>query len=146
MSPHELIRQNNRELDSLILCRSSPTAVIDADSINRDQIFSVFLDHYFPVDRTGSSYGVDLWHYLIESFFLLPQKTHMLETAITAISCVYLGKIKNNSRVLRHGLQLYNQAIKDMSSMICKNAYMDDIIYTSVIFQEMEVIPRSLQT
>lgn len=70
----------------------------------------------------------------------------MLETAITAISCVYLGKIKNNSRVLRHGLQLYNQAIKDMSSMICKNAYMDDIIYTSVIFQEMEVIPRSLQT
>jgi hypothetical protein len=73
---------------------------------------------------------------------MLPKKTHMLDTAITAISCVYLGKIKNDGRVFGHGLQLYNRAIQDMSSMICQNVYTDDIIYTSVIFQEIEVITR----
>jgi hypothetical protein len=146
MSPHELTRQNNQELDSLILRRPSPIATINAALVSKDQIFAVFLDHYFPVDHSGSPYGVDLWHYLIESFFNLPQKTHMLETAITAISCVYLGKLKTDSRVLRHGLQLYNQAIQDMSSMICRNIYTDDIIYTTVIFQEIEVILASTQT
>lgn len=144
MSPHQLIRHSNQELDSLILRRPSrvvtPIIAIDAASINRDQIFSVFLDNYFPTVYSGSPHGVELWHSLVEGFFLLPKKTHMLDTAITALSCVYLGKIKNDGRVFGHGLQLYTQAIQDMSSMICQNIYTDDIICTSVIFQEIEVI------
>lgn len=147
MSPHELIRHNNQDLDSLILRRPprvvTPIIAIDAASINRDQILSLFLDNYFPAFHSGSPHGVELWHSLFEGFFMLPKKTHMLDTAITAISCVYLGKIKNDGRVFGYGLQLYNRAIQDMSSMICQNIHTDDIIYTSVIFQEIEVIIRS---
>jgi hypothetical protein len=146
MSPHELVRQDNLELDSLIFRRYSAVPAINTASVSREQIFSVFLDHYFPIDQSGSPRGVDLWHYLITSFVSLPQKTHMLESAITAISCVYLGKSKSHSQILRYGLQLYNQAIQEMSSMICRNIHTDDIIYTTVIFQEIEVILASTQT
>lgn len=63
----------------------------------------------------------------------------MLEKAISAISCIFLGKMDRNDNLLRHGLGLYNNAIKHMSTTLKRKAYSEDVLYTSMIFQELEV-------
>ncbi|KAJ5682701.1 hypothetical protein N7462_005866 [Penicillium macrosclerotiorum] len=112
----------------------------------REQVFSSYIDVIFPSIENQST--VDLWPSLITTFSKLPQKTRMLETAISAISCAYLGKLKRDKRVFQHGIQLYNVAIRQMSSMINQDYFCDDIIYTTIIFQEMELCycPDGLQT
>lgn len=83
--------------------------------------------------------SVDLWYYLISNISALPTKGEMLEKSLAALSCAYLGKQNRDDRLLKYGVQLYNSAIRHMANMITRDAYSDDIIYTTVIFQEIEV-------
>jgi hypothetical protein len=66
----------------------------------------------------------------------------MLDKALSALLCVFLGKIRHDEQFLQHVVQLYNHAIQCMSKAIRRNAYADDIVYTGVIFQQIQV--RSL--
>ncbi|KAJ5151220.1 uncharacterized protein N7482_010472 [Penicillium canariense] len=114
-----------------------PQAVTTAPA-RRAQVFSSYIHVFFPSDTKTTASDVDGWYSLISGFASLPSKTKMLENALSAIACCYLGKLRRDDPVFRHGLQLYNAAIRDMSSMINKDDYCDDIIYTTVIFQEIE--------
>lgn len=69
----------------------------------------------------------------------LPRKTMMLEQAISAVSCVYLGKVDSNDAMLQHGLHLYNSAMGHMSRLLTREACSVDLAFTSMIFQEIEV-------
>lgn len=104
----------------------------------RSQIFSEFAKIYFP-QSIDTSYTLDVWHYLISNFSALPKKTEMLDKAIAALACFYLGKLRKDDRLFRHGLQLYNSAIRHLSTMMRQNNYCDDIVYTTIVFQEIEV-------
>ncbi|KAJ5669055.1 hypothetical protein N7462_010125 [Penicillium macrosclerotiorum] len=119
--------------------------VVTSGPALREQVFSSYIDIFFPNQEAHSS--VDLWHYLISGISALPQKSTMLQKAVSAISCAYLGKLNNDDRIFQYGIQLYNIAIRHMSSMISRDAYSDDIIYTTVIFQELETCycPHGLQ-
>jgi hypothetical protein len=64
----------------------------------------------------------------------------MLEKAVTAISCVYLGKMSKDELILRRGTQLYNQAIRLLADRIQKNVFDDRFLYATVIFQMIEVM------
>lgn len=64
----------------------------------------------------------------------------MLEQAISAISCVFIGKLDNNVRMLHHGVQLYNRSIRQMSQILKRKTYSQELLYVSVIFQELEVV------
>jgi hypothetical protein len=66
----------------------------------------------------------------------------MLEMALSALACIFLGKIRHNEQFFQHGLQLYNRAIRHMSNIISGNVYNNDMVYTSVVFQQLQV--RSL--
>jgi hypothetical protein len=83
---------------------------------------------------------VDLFFQLMSSFIRLPGRTIMLETAMSALSCLYFGAANHDQRLLRQGTQLYNNTIHFMTSRIPKSNITDDIIYTSVIFKVIEVI------
>lgn len=63
----------------------------------------------------------------------------MLEKSLAALACAWLGKQNNDAGLLKYGVQLYNVAIRQMASLITRDAYSDDIIYTTVLFQEIEV-------
>lgn len=67
----------------------------------------------------------------------------MLEQAISAISCVFLGKLDRDDRMLQQGVQSYNSAIRHMTRMLSRKDYSDELLYVSVIFQELEVTPNS---
>jgi hypothetical protein len=105
----------------------------------RGQVFASFHDLYFPRDTNIVS-NVDFWQFLISGFASLPKKTEMLEKAITAVSCLYLGKMKGDKRLFYYGLQLYTDAIRLLLNAIYRGSHDNEIIYTTVIFQEIEVI------
>lgn len=104
----------------------------------REQIFSTYVDVFFPA-RLEAKSSVDLWYHLICNFSALSQKSEMLEKSLTALACAYLGKRNHDAHLLKYGVQLYNSAIRLMGSMITRDAYCDDIIYSTVLFQEIEV-------
>lgn len=114
-----------------------PQAVASGPAM-RGQVFSEFTNIYFP-QSIDTSYALDVWHYLISGFSTLPKKTEMLDKAIAALACFYLGKQRKDDRLFHHGIQLYNSAIRHLSIMMSQNNYCDDIVYTTIVFQEIEV-------
>lgn len=95
----------------------------------------------FPIytKRKKQVFHVDHFESLFMGIVALPTKTLMLEQAISAVSCVYLGKVDNNDTMLQYGLQLYNSSIRHMSRFLTREACGADLAYTSMIFQEIEV-------
>ncbi|KAJ5716309.1 hypothetical protein N7493_008220 [Penicillium malachiteum] len=64
----------------------------------------------------------------------------MLEKAISALSCIYLGKIKGDDPILRYGVELYNEGIRLLANKLRRGTLDDDVLYTTVIFQVLEII------
>lgn len=108
----------------------------------RQQFISEYLHGYFPTKMAVSH--VDMWHYLLQGFAGLPNKTEMLDKTLSAITCLYIGKARQDDRMSKHGLQLYNGAIRHLSSMISRDVFSEEIVYTAVLFQEIEVSIFSL--
>jgi hypothetical protein len=63
----------------------------------------------------------------------------MLERAISAVSCLYMGKMNKDDHMYNYGLDLYGTAIRSVKNNIYRNAWNAEIVYTAVIFQELEV-------
>lgn len=111
---------------------------INTDPQIREQLFATFMGAYFPTQSEGDS-QVDSWRYLISSFHVLPNKTLMLQRALSAISCAYVGRLNDDDRLSHHGIQLYNSSMRSMSKMLCTRTHTEDALYATVIFQMIEV-------
>lgn len=101
-----------------------------------NQLFASYLHDYFPV---SPDCPFDMSHDIISSIYMLPEQSIMLEKAKSALSCVFLSKIHPDKGLLQYGLSLYNQAIHGMSKALSRRAYSNAIIYTCVIFSQIEV-------
>jgi hypothetical protein len=110
---------------------------VTSGPVAREQVFSSFTNVFFSHTEEVSS--LNLWQYLIYNFATLPNKTNMLERAISAVSCLYMGKINNDDHMYNYGLDLYGTAIRSVKNNIYRNAWNAEIVYTAVIFQELEV-------
>ncbi|KAJ5162039.1 hypothetical protein N7492_007431 [Penicillium capsulatum] len=111
------------------------------------QIFASYLEQYFPRTFTPSALDLDSSYSIISGIYMLPQKTLMLEKALSALACSFLGKLHRDNTLLRYGLRIYNQAIQDLSKSLGRKAYSDDIVYTCALFGQIEVrrIPLSTE-
>ncbi|KAJ5337336.1 uncharacterized protein N7506_005358, partial [Penicillium brevicompactum] len=116
-----------------------PSQSIPSGPSSRAQVTSSFIDLHFPADAKHEV-AVDIFHFLFTSIAALPKKTLMLDQAISAISCVFLGKLDSDARMLQHGVQLYSSAIRHMSRHLERKIYSGELLYVSVIFQELEAI------
>lgn len=103
----------------------------------RAQMFSSFIQLHFSADNPPSN--VNLQQFLHSSIYHLPRKDEVLDKALAAMSCLYLGRINNDTRVFFHGIQLYNDAIGILAKLIHRNTYTDAILYAAFIFQELAV-------
>ncbi|KAJ5090164.1 hypothetical protein N7532_008848 [Penicillium argentinense] len=94
---------------------------------------------YLPLNTVGSE-GTDVWYHLITRFATVPSRsdTTLLDRAMSALTCVGLGQIKQDQQMLYHGTQLYNAAIRHMSSLIQRNVPTEELLYATVIFQRLE--------
>ncbi|CAI7666144.1 unnamed protein product [Penicillium pancosmium] len=118
---------------------ATPKSLDDINSVPeiREQLFATFMGAYFPACMDGDTH-VDSWRYLISSFQVLPHKTMMLQRALSAICCVYIGRINDDERLSHHGIQLYNSSMRSMSKMLCTKTHSEDSLYATVIFQMIE--------
>jgi hypothetical protein len=113
-----------------------PTPV-HSGSAMRTQILSSFIQIHFPPDEPMSR--VNLQQFLHSGIYRLPRESEMMDKALIAMSCLFLGKTQRDSLVFCHGLRLYNDAIGIMSTLIHQNTYSDEILYAAFIFQEIAV-------
>lgn len=114
------------------------TKAVDARPSARTQLFSSFASAYFPLDTAGTA-GADTWYHVITDLSILPNKGQLLEKALSAITCVALGQIYQDQRILYHGTHLYNAAVRHMSNMIRRQVPSEELLYATVIFQRLEV-------
>lgn len=130
----------------MISVRPTSPMVMNSASVHRDQIVSSYINIYFPDDIKGSI-GLDPWYSLISAVSEMPNKPIMLEKALAATSCIYIGRTKRDNHLLSQGLQLYNGAIRHVSHQLSRNKYTDDLFYTLGIFQVLAVSHcNSIQT
>jgi hypothetical protein len=125
---------------------ATPKSLDDINSVPeiREQLFATFMGAYFPACMDGDTH-VDSWRYLISSFEVLPHKTTMLQRALSAICCVYIGRINSDDRLSHHGIQLYNSSMRSMSKMLCTKTHSEESLYATVIFQMIEVSKNAFQ-
>ncbi|KAJ6109932.1 hypothetical protein N7486_002167 [Penicillium sp. IBT 16267x] len=114
-----------------------PTTVHNGPS-KREQLFSVYVNTYFPDNVSGST-ALDPWYSLLSGVSAIPNKPIMLEKAIAAKACIYLGRANQDNNMFYHGLQLYNSAIHHMSLHLKRkrNIYSDELVYTVAVFQQL---------
>lgn len=117
---------------------SNLSPIVPSARMMRSQIFSSFLSECYPCNVECAS-DINMSQFILSGISVLPQRSPMLELALSALSCVFLGKTHHDGQFLQHGLQLYNRAICYMSNVISRNVYTDDMVYTSVVFQQLQV-------
>lgn len=101
------------------------------------EIIASFMETSYPARKPNST--ITLSHYLMSEIVGLPNKGDMVEKAICALACVFMGRHEANHQLLVHGVSLYNSAIRSLAAMLCRNPSHEDIVYTTYIFQEIEV-------
>lgn len=103
----------------------------------REQIHSFYVNFHLPTGEEFSN--VNMEAFIQVGIGLLPQKGELVEKAITALACLFLGKKNNHHRLVSHGIRLYNEAICIMTRLINRNIYTDEILYAAFTFQELAV-------
>ena len=112
-------------------------ALVDPGQATRAQVFGCFIERYIPSDTLSSTVCFD--NLVLCSIQSLPQKSRMTEIALSAISCLFLGKATQKTPIFNHGLSLYNSAMRQMSNMLQQGTYTNELFYITFIFQELNV-------
>lgn len=118
--------------------RTALSQAVPSGTMVSSQVFSSYLGDYFP-RNVKPNCVINLSYPIISTIYLLPQKSMMLQKAISALSCVFLGKLHGDKPVLQYGVSLYNEAIHEMSKTISRRHYSTDLVYTCIIFEQIEV-------
>lgn len=116
-----------------------PIAVQSAQAM-RDQVFASFMQSFFSTTGCLSS-SANFDDSIFHRIGALAQKSQMTDRALSAMSCLFLGKVNHNTSMFNHGLYLYHTAIRQMTNLIRQNtqAYANEILYTVFLFQEIDV-------
>lgn len=105
----------------------------------RAQVFAAFIQNYF------SSGSISSTTYFDDSIFYsiggLVQRSQVTERALSAMSCIFLGKVNHNPSMFNHGVYLYQTAIQNISNMLRRGIYTHDLFYTVYLCQEIDVWP-----
>jgi hypothetical protein len=83
--------------------------------------------------------GVDSWYFLFTSWVTLPNKSELLDRALSALACTCLGKTNQDRGLYHHGLLQYNKAIRLQSVMINRGLCTEEMLYSALVFVETEV-------
>jgi hypothetical protein len=118
-------------------------AVINVNAQIRCQLFSLFIDSYYPSSPTGQvSYRFRDASNLLEAFpsMLNGKNSQLLDRATSALASVFVGKKFENNQMIHHGVELYSQAIHSFSRLISHQGLpVREVLCANVIFQYFEV-------
>ncbi|GLI78476.1 hypothetical protein PoHVEF18_006791 [Penicillium ochrochloron] len=118
-------------------------AVVNVNAQIRCQLFSLFIDSYYPTSPTGQvSYRFRDASNLLEAFpsMLNGKNSQLLDRATSALASVFVGKKFENDQMIHHGVELYSQAIHSFSRLISRQGLpVREVLCANVIFQYFEV-------
>lgn len=118
-------------------------AVINVNAQIRSQLFSLFIDSYYPSSPTGQvSFRFSNASNLLEAFpsLLNGKNSQLLDRATSALASVFVGKKFKNGQMVHHGVELYSQAIQSFSRLISRQGLpVREVLCANVIFQYFEV-------
>lgn len=106
----------------------------------RYQVMSSYCTDYFPCTKITKD--INPTHFVFMGIFALTKKSPMLETACSALAYIFQGRTHHDEHVFQHGVQLYNRAIRQLACAMSRKAdtaSTEDIVYTTVIFQQIQV-------
>lgn len=116
---------------------SKVPALVHSGQITRQKVFGSFIERYTPSETLYSKVCFD--NHVLSSIQNLPQKSWVIEVALSAISCVFLGRATKDPGISHHGLTLYNSAIRQVTNMLQRGIYTKELFYITFIFQELNV-------
>ena len=105
--------------------------------VTRQKVFGSFLESYISTDTLHSTVCFD--NHILCSIQNVPQKSWALEVALSAISCIFLGRATKDPAISHHGLSLYNSAIRQVTNMLQRGIYSKELFYITYLFQELNV-------
>jgi hypothetical protein len=140
--PEVLDNDTQRSTHSLQYSRRAQEFVFprapSASPVMRAQLSSSFLDTYFPSHMEKIA-GIDSWYVLFSNWVTLPSKNELLDRALSALSCICLGRTNDDRGLYHHGLLQYNKAIRLQSNMINRGLCTEEMLYSALVFIEVEV-------
>lgn len=115
------------------------TTSFDMSAEARTQLFSNFLSMFFPVDLRQLGKFCSCF-YLMARFPSLAGESDLLDQSVMSIAAAFIGKINNDEKLKRQGIELYNSAISLMARRISSgNAPTLDLLYAVTVFITYEV-------
>jgi hypothetical protein len=105
----------------------------------RTQLFSTFVETFFSSKAQLNSKD-DSWYYLITRFPTLAGESGLLDRSVIEFASVFLGKRRNDNRLLRYGIEIYNSALSAMAQILRQNFSLSlYALYATVVFHTYEV-------
>jgi hypothetical protein len=118
-------------------------STINVNTQIRSQLFSLFIDSYIPSRPLGQiNFRCQQASNLIEVFptVMNGKNSQLLDRAISALAAVFVGNKIGDEQLIRHGVGLYNNAIRVFARLIPRwGLPVQEVLCANVVFQLYEV-------
>lgn len=117
----------------------------------RSQLYSFLLGAYFPTNVRGTTDLEQVQYFFLNSSSMLERpgskndKFMISEKALSAMSCLSLGRLNRDYRMARYGVQLHRATTQHISKLMVQDPYNEDYIRAMVILKILEVIDPFLR-
>lgn len=133
-----------QKLDIAVALSMHIPPIINPGPTMRYQATSSYYTDYFPYTKLANI--ANPTHFVFMGIFALSPKSPMLETACSALAYIFQGRVHCDEHVLQYGVRLYNRAIRHLAFAMSRNpnnVSTEDIVYTTVVFQQIQVRSRT---
>ncbi|KAL4912771.1 hypothetical protein BDW62DRAFT_193988 [Aspergillus aurantiobrunneus] len=106
----------------------------------RTQLFSTFVDTFFA-PNTYLNGKDDSWYFLMTRFPTLAGESELLDRAVIALACVFMGRRIGDCHLAQHGVEIYNSALRLMAGVLQRKCPpTPDILYAAIVFHTYETM------
>ena len=116
----------------------------------RSQLYSFLLGAYFPTSVRQTTDIEQVQYFFLNSSNMLERsgdrhdKFMISEKALSAMSCISLGRFNRDYRMARYGVQLHRATTQHISKLMVQDPYNEDYMRSMVILNILEVRFSSL--
>ncbi|KAK5788966.1 hypothetical protein VI817_009924 [Penicillium citrinum] len=119
--------------------------VVHNGAVMRSQLYSFLLGAYFPTNVRRTTDIEQVQYFFLNSSNMLERpgarddKFMISEKALSAMSCISLGRFNRDYRMTRYGVQLHRATTHHISKLMVQDPYNEDYMRAMVILKILEV-------
>lgn len=118
--------------------------VVHNGAVMRSQLYSFLLGAYFPTNVRRTTDIEQVQYFFLNSSNMLERpgtrddKFMISEKALSAMSCISLGRFNRDYRMTRYGVQLHRATTHHISKLMVQDPYNEDYMRAMVILKILE--------